>query len=87
MNKLNLNLQPKEYNPNLQPKGSWAETCADKPGAGMHVVISTKYLDEGGGKGVCSTSPYGPKPLCRHWAAPSTTRTRRTTLQAMTAGC
>ena len=53
MNKLNLNLQPKEYNPNLQPKGSWAETCADKPGAGMHVVISTKYLDEGGGKGVC----------------------------------
>jgi hypothetical protein len=40
------------YDRNLQPKGSWAETCADKPGAGMHVVISTKYLDEGGGKGV-----------------------------------
>jgi hypothetical protein len=34
------------YDPNLQPKGSWAETCADKPGAGMHVVISTKF---GGG--------------------------------------
>ena len=40
------------YDPNLQPKGSWAGNCADKPGAGMHVVISTKYLDEGGGEGV-----------------------------------
>jgi len=37
------------YDPNLKPKGNWAETCADKPGLGMHVVISTKY---GGGKGV-----------------------------------
>ena len=37
------------YDPNLRPKGSWAETCADKPGAGMHVVLSTKF---GGGEGV-----------------------------------
>jgi len=36
------------YDPNLRPKGNWAETCADKPGAGMHVVLSTKY---GGGEG------------------------------------
>ena len=37
------------YDPNLQPKGSWAGNCANKPGAGMHVVISTKF---GAGKGV-----------------------------------
>ena len=36
------------YDPNLKPKGSWTETCADKPGLGMHVVLSTKF---GGGKG------------------------------------
>ena len=37
------------YDPNLRPKGSWAANCADQPGAGMHVVLSTKY---GAGKGV-----------------------------------
>ena len=34
-----------------KPKDSWAANCDDKPGAGMHVVISTKHMDPGPKKG------------------------------------
>ena len=73
------------YDPNLRPKGSWAETCADKPGAGMHVVLSTKY---GAGEGVYFDVSKRAKAVlqalgCSVYINPNTDITKR----AMTAGC